>query len=744
MAALGLRIARRAAGPMIALAVAAIGVAATAIQGTGLDPLGALVSDAFQRAEPRSYDPDSPVRIIAIDEESIERYGQWPWPRTYIAELVERLNALGVASIAFDIVFADPDRTSPEVIQAMERRFEPDATPVIDLVDTTQHDRILARRMANSRVALGAVPTVRGDDDAETEPFPSKFGLAASGSDPRPSMTAFEAVVAPLDILIESAAGYGVTGVDLGAGAVVRRAQLFSTVGGAVAPSLTMEALRVAQGARTYVLQSSDSANETAGGAEPVLVSARNGAVEIPLTPDGAIWLRHAGPKPSRYIPAWRILEADPQDPELAQQILGRIALVGATAPGLRYVVETPLATGVDAVEVHAETIEQILDGVSLQRPDYAPGAEALAVVVAALLSLGATLRLPALSGAVVTGILVAAFFAGSWYAFAEHDLLFSPVWPSLTVIGCYLPLTLLNYIRSRRESGQVRAQFARFVSPDIISTLAADPESPLKLGGVSRELTILFCDARGFTTMSEKMPPDALIDYLNACLGALTDEVLVRKGTVDKYIGDCLMAFWNAPTDCPDHADKAIEAMLGIRAAQHRLNEDFEPAGLPKVDFGVGMNTGFCSVGLMGASQRLEYSCVGDAVNVAARVQDLTKTYGVWNIIGDNTATAQTRFEIALLDEAGIRGRARAERLFTVIGPKEPETTAAVEIFQAAYDAMRTAPYGSDAYHKAVERFRKTETPGIDVERMIAALEKRRSAEATPAPAPVPQTAPA
>ena len=731
-------LAMKLAGPAIAVAVAAIGIAATAVQGVGLDPLGALVTDAFQRAEPREYDPDSPVKIVAIDEESIRRYGQWPWPRTYVAELVDRLNAFGVAAIAFDILFADPDRTSPEIIREMENRFKPDAPPTINLVDTTQHDRILARTIAQSRVALGAVPAPRRAEDAEAEPFRSKFGLASAGSDPRPALTAFEAVIPPLDIFVENAQGYGVTGVDLGAGAVVRRAHLFSTVGGAVAPSLTMEALRVAQGARTYVLQSSDSANEQSGGAEPVIVSARNGAVEIPLTPDGAIWLRHAGPQEARYIPAWRVLEAEPGDADLARRMLGRIVLVGATAPALRYVVETPIAAGVDAVEVHAETIEQILDGVSLQRPDWAPGAEAVAVALAALLALGATLRLPALSGAVVAAILVAGLFAGAWYAFAEHDLLLSPVWPGLTVVGCYLPLTLLNYIKSRRESGAVRAQFARFVSPDIIKTLANDPESPLRLGGVSRELTILFCDARGFTTMSETMPPDALIDYLNACLGALTEEVLMRGGTVDKYIGDCLMAFWNAPVDCPDHADRAIDAMLGIRSAQMTLNEGFVPAGLPKVDFGVGMNTGSCSVGLMGASQRLEYSCVGDTVNVAARVQDLTKTYGVWNIIGDNTAQAQTQYEIALLDEAGIRGRARAERLWTVIGPKHPETARAVERFQAAYDAARSEPLGSDAFEAALERLRATDAPGIDPERVIAALMKRRAGE-VPAPQPAP-----
>ena len=712
-------------GLLVCIAIIGFTALSTSLQGPRLNAVGAMVADAYQRAAPRAYDPQLPVRVVAIDGESLARYGQWPWPRTYVAELVQRLQTLGAAAIAFDVLFAEPDRTSPELIAESTRRFEPGAPPVIRMRENTQHDIQLARVIGQAPVALGAVQVAQSET---ARAFEQKFGLVMAGSDPRDALARNVAVEGPLPLLVENASGYGLAGVGVGDGGVVRRAQLFATVGGQIAPSLAMEALRVAQQARGYILRSSDSSAENAGGAAPVVVEARNGAVTIPLTPDGAMWVHYAGPQDARIVPAWRVLEGEAPDPALGALLAGQIVFVGATAPGLRYLVDTPLAPAVDAVTVHAEVLEQVLSGVSLQRPDWAVGVEILAIVVFSVLVFLFTTRGSALVGASVAALALAALFYGAWIAFRDMSLILSPVQPAIAVAGNYVALTALAYVRSRRESGAVRNQFARFVAPEIIAELSEDPENALRAGGDARELTVLFCDARGFTTLSETMPPDELITYLNTFLAELSDEVLKTGGTIDKYIGDCVMAFWNAPLEMDDHIDRSLAATFAINAAEARLNERFAAQGQPSVAFGVGVNTGPANVGLMGSPTRMEYSCVGDTVNVSARLQDLTKAYGVWNVVGAHVVEGATAYEFLALDDAPIRGRKAAEKIYTAVRPKGEAPTDDIAALQMALDAARLAPPGP-AFEAALETLRGCACAGVDVGKLADALEKRRRA---------------
>jgi adenylate cyclase len=720
---------RRWIGPSLVFLIAALAIVANARQGARLDPVGALVADAFQRAAPRPYDPGAPVRIVAIDEASLKQFGQWPWPRTYVAELVRRLTALGAAAIAFDVLFADRDRTSPELVAEASRRFERDAPPTVRLIDHARHDVLLSRAIAEAPVVLGAVPSDLAPGETAA-PLDRKFGIAFAGSDTRARMVAIAEAVRPLPILLENAQGYGVAGVGVGESAVVRREQLFSRLGGEIAPSLTMEALRVAQGAGGYVIKSSDASAESAGGAAPAPIEARNGAIVLPLTADGAMWIRYAGERPERLLPAWRVLEGEDADEALRPYVEGQIVLVGATAPGLRYVVETPLSSGVDAVTVHAETLEQILAGVALQRPDWAPGVETLAIVLGALGAFAAAQTRSAAIASVAAPLLVAGFVGAAGVAFTRFDLILSPVYPAISAAGCYVALTALSFVRSKRESGAIRAQFARFVAPEVVQELVADPDRRVGVGGASRELTVLFTDARGFTTLSEKMTPDTLIDYLNAILSAQSDDVFAEGGTVDKYIGDSVMAFWNAPIAVEDHVDRALRTIFAIRETQHRLNVAFEKQGLPPVDLGCGLNTGIANVGLMGSNRRLEYSCVGDTVNVAARLQDLTKTYGVWNVVGEGTVSRASGWEAVALDVMAVRGRVRTERIYTVVAPKRGPR-ADLDAFRAALAAAQEAVRTGVDVERALDRLRSTAIPELDSDKMADALEKRRVKEA-------------
>lgn len=713
----------RLLGPLLGAAITTAVLLAALAQGAGGGTLSAALFDAFQRAAPRLWEPETPVRVVAIDRESLARYGQWPWPRTYFIALLDRLEALGAATVAFDILFADPDRTSPEIVAEAARRFAPGAGPPPRLTTDTAHDTQFARRIANSPVVLGALPV----DAPSALPFVAKGGVAFAGSDPRASLRRFDGVEAPLAILSQNAAGYGLAGLGDGAGGTVRRAILFAMVDGQTAPTLVVEALRVAQGARGFLLRASDASAQGGGGGAPVPVEARIGAVDTPLAPDGGVWIRYAGEVAGRTVPAWRILEGDAPDPALRAEIEGRIILVGATAPGLRYVVDTPLGPGVDGVTVHAELLEQLVSGAHLQRPDWFDGLELFAVLVCGALATFLVSRRGPVSGAILCAGLATILIGGAWLAFARHGLLLSPVWPLTAVAGCYVGLTALNYLMSLRQSRVVRSQFERFVAPEVIGALVEDPDMQAEARGALRPLTLMFVDARGFTTLSETMPPEALIAYLNEILGAVSDCVLRTGGTVDKFIGDCVMAFWNAPIEAADHEDRALAALFAIRDARNALNASFAARGLPEVRLGAGINTGLCSVGLMGSTRRLDYSCIGDAVNVASRVQDLTKAFGVWNCVGERTIERAPGWTAVELDVTPIRGRAGAERLFAVLGPaalaRQPEAAAfiaAVDRARMARDAAR-AGGSMAAFEAAAAALAAMRWPDVDAARLAA-----------------------
>ena len=470
----------------------AAGAAAALLQDQRLWRLDAMIVDTFQRLAPRTYDPNLPVRIVDIDGESLKRFGQWPWPRTYFVELIRRLDALGAAAIAFDIVFAEPDRTSPEVLSLSAGRFDPKASQATLPKGYSQHDALFAQALATSAAPTILAAAPGGDPD----PLLRKFGLVVAGGDPQPSMDRLAGLDGALPVLAESAQGYGLGGVDLGAGGVVRRAPVFQVAGGDIAPSIAMEALRLAQQAGGYVLRTSAASGEGGGGAEPVLVDARIGAVRMPLAPDGAAWMRFAGPQPARLLPAWKVLEGDPADPLLRAAVEGQIIFVAPTASGLGRPVQTPLGV-MQPVEIQAELLEQAFTGVALQRPDWARPAEAVGLVLLGLATAFAVRRGSALVGAVVAALGPTAAVAAAWHAFDSAGLILAPLTPAATALAIYVVLTTLNYVRSIGETGAVRSQFERFVAPDVIRQLMEDPERLLAMRGESRDLTLLFCDAR-------------------------------------------------------------------------------------------------------------------------------------------------------------------------------------------------------------------------------------------------------
>ena len=489
--------------------------------------------------------------------------GQWPWPRTTVARLVDQLAAQGAAVVAFDILFAEPDQTSPE--QFLEHLPPEEAERLKPLfAGQPSHDAVLADAIGRSPTVLAAALTGRPSE----VPLQVKAGFAVAGDDPLPFLGSFAGSSQNLLILDEKASGIGAINWIPDRDQVVRRISIVFGMGDQFVPALFAEALRVAQGASTYILKASNASGEEAFGRQTGLNNIKWGAIETPTDSDGAIWLQFRPSNPSAFVPAWKVLAGE-NDPN---EVAGMIMLVGTSAPGLNDLRATPLDAALPGVEIHAQAIEHVLSGRSLSRPDYAPAIEILLVVLVGA-ALGAVLpRISAGAAALLGASIMVAIFVGGWLAYNNLHLLLDPSYPALA-IGLLVALaTLYVYRRVEQQRGQVRLAFSHYVAPAVVDELIAHPER-LELGGEVRELTILFCDVRNFTSISEQLTADELTQFINNLLTPLTDIILKRRGTIDKYMGDAIMAFWNAPLDDPAHASNACAAALEISKRMRDLN---------------------------------------------------------------------------------------------------------------------------------------------------------------------------
>lgn len=659
-----------------------------------LDRIGLLLFDAYQRAAPRPYE-EAPVRIVDIDNETIRRLGQWPWPRTDVARLTEKLAEAGASAIAFDIVFSEPDRTSPARIAERMRRDGDRGPAVTALAGLPDYDRVLAESFARAPVVAGYFLThERGG--AEVTP---KAGLAVAGSTPGASVTRYTGAIPPLPGLLSAAKGNGFLSIAGDDDGIVRKAPLFAMQNGQLLPSLSLDALRVAQQAGAILVKTSDASGESSG--EPGrMVSVKVGQLEAPLTERGELWLHYTRPHLERIVPAWKILTGALSPRQLEKTFDGRIVFVGAGAIGLRDLVSTPLRDRELGVMVHAQAAEQIILGRFLTRPDWAVGLErTLLLVLGGVL---ATLlpRLGAAWGALLGATFVAGTIGGSWYAFSHWHFLLDPSYPALALVAVYIAETALIFYREERRRAYIHSAFDRYLSPELVKRIAADPGS-LELGGEEREMSVLFCDIRSFTSLSEKLGPKQVIRFLISFLTPMCDILLAHKATIDKFIGDAVLAFWNAPLNDPDHHRHAARAALAMTERLSELNRDMP--GNPdepwpgEVKIGIGLNTGLCCVGNMGSAQRLSYSLIGDTVNLTSRIEGLTKFYGVSIAIGSALQARLAQFATLELDRVRVVGRELAETVYVLLGDEGMAEEPEFRIFARSHDALLAAYRAQD-----------------------------------------------
>jgi adenylate cyclase len=646
------------------------------------------VFDTFQRLAPRPY-TEVPVRIVDIDNATLERIGQWPWPRVKVAELVSHLFQLGASVVVFDVVFAEADRTSPRRILdglsglpvSPKLREELDRLP--------DNDNVLAQSFTEGHVVTGFVLT-----NDPGGPQPRAIAGFSYGGDPFVHLVRRTGSVPNMARLEKTASGNGAFTVDPDQDGIYRRVPLLFAFDDKLYPSLAAEAVRVATGATSYGVKTAGSSGEASFGGSTGITQVRIGKdFTVPTNSRGEILVWYTPPVETRYVPAWQVFagEVDPS------KIEGNIVLIGTTASGLRDIRATPLDPVSPGVAVHAQIIEQVLLGEYLQRPDWATGAE---VIYLAVLGLLLALLIPRF-GAVGTALLgaggIGVAIALSWWAYRSWHWLFDPVYPALAALGVYLVGSLQNYLQSETQRRRVRGAFSRYLSPTLVDELAKNPDK-LRLGGEMRDMTLLFCDVRGFTTISEQLDPHALTHLINRFLTPMTDIILERRGCIDKYMGDCVMAFWNAPLDDPGHPRHACDAALSMIAALGELNAKLEAESAEfghltqPLNVGVGLNTGMCCVGNMGSDQRFDYSVISDEVNLASRLEGQSKTYGVSIVIGENTRVRVPELAAVELDLIRVKGKMKPVHIYALLGNETLAKSAAFLALEKVHDRMLAA----------------------------------------------------
>jgi adenylate cyclase len=639
--------------------------------------------DSYQRIKPRPY-ADFPVRVIDIDEASLAELGQWPWPRTVLAALVNRLNALGAAVIAFDVIFPERDRTSP---QQLARGLTTGSDAERQQLDAfisklPDHDQVFAAAIEQAPVVLGFAVL----PNANSRRPLVKSGFAFAGASPPQVLPQFSGAATSLEIFDKAASGLAalsVSGKD--SAGIIRHIPLLFADGEKTYPSLSVEALRVAQQQKSMLVRGTGASRELDTG-NPALVDMRIGEFRIPLTGEGELRVYFDHDRPERYVSVRDILDPA-KDEEIRPRIEGHILFIGSSAAGLRDNWPTPLGELVPGVSIHAQAAEQVISQTFLYRPDWSTGLETVVTLLLGALLTYLLVVLGAQYSALVGAAMLAVGIGASWFAFSELGLLFDAVYPTLSTIAVYLAVLGVLYVATDKEKKFVRRAFGQYLAPELLAKLENAPQM-MRLGGETRQITLMFMDVRDFTPISEGLTAAELVDFMNHLLTPLADAIQAELGTIDKFIGDAIMAFWNAPLDIKDHPVRACRAALRMRAVLNDLNArdafGFGPRGLANVRIGIGVNTGEACVGNMGSERRFNYSAMGDVVNTTSRIESNTKLLGLDIVLSDDTARAAPGFAMLEAGELLMKGKSRPVKLYALVG--DEEVAASTEFKELAF----------------------------------------------------------
>ncbi len=641
-----------------------------------LQRLDDIIYDARLRATmPKTL--DERIVIVDIDEKSLADVGRWPWGRNKLANLVdELLNTQQVVLLGFDVVFAEADESSGlkrlKQLAENEMRDQPGFAEKLSQVQgSLDYDAVFAKSIEKRPVVLGYYFT--SDRDGRVSGILPSAVMGVESLQGRPiKFTSWNGYGSNIESIAKAAPMGGFFNSITEGDGVVRSIPLLAEYKGQYYESLSLAMFRMLVGMPKVEpgFPQEKFLTRNYQGLESILLKQGSNALAIAVDDRVATLVPFRGEGGARGGSFRYISASDVLARRLAPGSLkNKIVLVGTTAPGLLDLRVTPVGETYPGVETHANVISGFLDGKVFVKPDYAVGFE---VVMLVLSGLTLALALPMLSApkAVATSAaVIAAVVSLNFWLYSGYGLvlpLASALVMSLTAFALNMSYGYFVESKSKRELANL---FGTYVPPELVDEMVKDPDS-YSMKATTKELTVMFCDMRGFTQMSETMEPTQLQMLLNSVFSRLTDQIRGHRGTIDKYMGDCVMAFWGAPVDTPDHASLAVKTALEMASAIRKLNEEHRVKGLPEIGIGIGLNTGTMCVGDMGSDIRRSYTVIGDSVNLGSRLEGLSKTYGVDMVVSESTRKLAHEFAWQELDKVRVKGKENAVAIFCPLAP--------------------------------------------------------------------------
>ncbi|TXI73746.1 MAG: adenylate/guanylate cyclase domain-containing protein [Limnohabitans sp.] len=701
--------------PSLLRALIPLGVLAILLLAQFQDPLFRmrirdLSFDQLQKLHPAQYADDIPVRVVAIDDPSLAAVGQWPWPRTVMAQIVDQLTALGARVVVMDLILAESDRTSPEQV----KQFWPDNAQLDALLAKfPSHDQLLAASFANSRVVAGVV----AQNSHAPSPLPtSPVQWGSQGGEARDWLKDWAGGTGFLPPLAAQAVGAGVVTVVPDHDGILRSMPLLSLIGGELYPGLALEALRTYMGSPSLTVQVTPPAQAGLRQAAGIAGIGLGNTAFLPTAPDARVWL-HARPQsPGHYVSAIDVLTGRVEP----KRIQDHIVIIGATSAGLGDTVRTPLGEAVPGLEGHLQLVEQLLTQGYLLRPTWENAFVAGlwlvgGLVLAAMLAAWRPVWSVAFVGAGIAGLLFL-----SDHLFQSQQLLFDPVFPGVGLLGIFLSLAVPRYLRTEYEQRWIKNAFSRYVSPNRVKYLQEHPET-LALGGEYRECSFVMTDLAGFTSMMEKYEPSMLSALLNEYLNGMIEIAFAHEGTLDRIVGDAVAVMFSAPVVQPDHAARAVACALAMDQFAHAFSQRQQARGIPFGKTRIGVNTGDVMVGNFGGQVMLDYRALGDAINTAARLETLNNHLGTRISVSASTVEQCPHFRGRPAGRLVLKGKKIPTTVFEPLTEDE-DRSARIADYRAAYTLLEAeSPEALATFQALKVRYPEDPLVGYHLQRLEA-----------------------
>jgi len=664
--------------------------------------------DTFQRLHPRESQ-NVPVRIVDIDEESLRRHGQWPWPRILLADLVKRLTKMDASAIVFDMVFAEPDRMSPKSLA----KFWPGEKEIANLVAKyPDYDEIFAKAISSGPIVAGFSCSSQSIPGNQQPAIKARF--VAAGDDPIQFLLPFKSAVKNLPVIETAASGNGAFNYFADHDGIIRHVPLLLRINNDLYPSLSTEALRVAQGAQNIVVKSSGASGENRFGGHTGIVGIRIGSLPVETDPKGEVWLHYSNEHSERYIPAWKVLSGELDN----AQIAGHILFLGTSAKGLLDLKVNPLGGTIPGVEIHAQLVEQMIQKNYLLHPDWCPSATVLFLIVSWIILNLLVSRSRAILLAFMAICWIGMTFAGAWMAFTRLRIFIDPLFPSITVAAMYISCSFFRFLETERDRRWIRDAFSSYISPNLVRHLIENPKL-LKIGGENRECSFVLTDLAGFTSFMEKSDPTQVVSLLNEYIDEMLKIAFHYDATVDRIVGDAIALIFSAPVIQEDHASRAVACAVALDVFARKFSEDMQKQGIPLGGTRIGVHTGMVIVGNFGGKTMFDYRALGDPINTCSRLETVNKHLGTRICVSRETVDKCPGFIGRPIGTLVLKGKSQGIETFEPL-TREDMDSSHIQTYMAAYKLMaQNDPCAKEAFMALFKEYPSDPLTGFHLERL-------------------------